>query len=106
MVVLMGTISIKGAWATLCPVPATQMSASMFQIAGDKKEARATVRNNNFKVWTMYIQSKRYDLNELIIQRTLEANYTQQEAYSMLGCLRCSYRSNFQYPVDFWACEQ
>ena len=64
--VLMGIMSLTGAWAVPCPIPSSQIRAEWFQISSDKKEAHANVRDNNFKVWTMNIFSKKYLLNELI----------------------------------------
>lgn len=105
MTFIMSIALITKGWAVSCPIPATQIKAEWFQISSDKKQAHAKVRDNNLKLWSMNIFSKGYDLDTLIIQRTLEANGgRQQEALSTLGCLRCTYSSSHQFPVDFWAC--
>ncbi len=103
---LMSTIYLTSLWAVSvpCPIPASQIKAEWFQISNNKKEAHAQVRDNHFKIWTMNILSNTYLLDQHIIKRTLEANYSEQTAYQTLGCLKCAYHSNGQYPVDFWAC--
>lgn len=103
MGVVIGSMLLTELWAVSCPIPASQIKAEWFQIDSNQKEAHAKVRDSTH-IWTMNIVSKKYLLNSMTIQKTLEENSSAQTAYETLGCLKCSYRTNYQYPVDFWAC--